>query len=253
MRSALRNLTILILSSLFLAACGETGSTQVAEAQRPPSPQSGSSATGIQGKVLSTMDSGGYTYVRIQVDGKEIWAAGPTTVVQPGDQITVVGAMEMKDFHSKTLDRTFESLWFASKLVKAGEATSMAGDEVATAHAGVGAAAVGLMVTAGSIPKAADGYSVAELFAKRKDLSMKQVSVRGKVVKFNPNIMGKNWLHIQDGTGEPGANDLTLTCDTAAKVGDIILVRGSLALEKDFGAGYKYAVMIEDAQITVED
>jgi len=66
-------------------------------------------------------------------------------------------------------------------------------------------------------------------------------------------IMGKNWLHVQDGTGGPGANDLTVTCATTAKVGDIVLIRGTLVIDKDFGAGYKYDVMIEDAQITVED
>jgi hypothetical protein len=256
MRSALQNLTILILSSLLLAACSDAGTTQVAEGHSPPASQPGTGAAGIQGKVLHTMDSGGYTYVRIQADGKEIWAAGPKIAVQIGDEITAIDAMEMKNFHSKTLDRTFESLWFAGKLVKAGEATSMAGDGVGAAHAGAsshGATAVRLMVEAGSVPKAKDGYCVAELFAKRKDLSMRQVSVRGKVVKFNPGIMGKNWLHVQDGTGAPGANDLTVTCDTAAKVGDIVLIRGSLVLDKDFGAGYKYDVMIEDAQITVED
>ncbi len=256
MRSALQNLSILILSSLFLAACGEAGTTQVAEKHSPPASQPGTGAAGIHGKVLETIDSGGYTYVRIQPDGKDIWAAGPTTVVQIGDEITAVGAMEMTNFHSKTLDRTFESLWFASRLVKAGEAASTAGDGVGAAQAGAsshGAPAVGLMVEAGSIPKAEGGYSVAELFAKRMDLATQQVSVRGKVVKFNSGIMGKNWLHVQDGTGGPDTHDLTVTCDTAAKVGDIVLVRGSLALDKDFGAGYKYDVIIEDAQITVED
>lgn len=256
MRSALQSLTILILSSIFLTACGEAGTTQVAEGNSPPASQPGTSTAGIQGKVLQTMDSGGYTYVQLQAGGGEIWAAGPIIAIKIGDEITAVGAMEMKNFHSMTLDRTFESLWFANKLVKAGEATAIAGDGIGAAPAGAsshGAPVVGLVVEAGSIPKAENGYFVAELFAKRKDLSMQQVSMRGKVVKFNSRIMGKNWLHVQDGTGGPGANDLTVTCDAVAKVGDIVLVRGSLVLDKDFGAGYKYDVMIEDAQITVEN
>lgn len=262
MRSALQSSTILILSSLFLAACSDAGTTQVAQKPSPPASQPGTGAsqpaTGsarIQGKVLDTMDSGGYTYVRIQAGNQEVWAAGPPTAVQVGEEITAVGAMEMRDFHSNTLDRTFESLWFASTLVKAGGAISPGGDGAGAAPGSEpshGAPAVPLSVEAGSVPKAVGGYSVAELFARRKELSMQQVSVRGKVVKFNSGIMGKNWLHVQDGTGGPGTSDLTVTCDTAVKVGDIVLVRGPLVLDKDFGSGYKYDVMIEDAQVTVD-
>ena len=78
------------------------------------------------------------------------------------------------------------------------------------------------------------------------------VILRGKVVKFNPEIMGKNWLHVQDGTGEKGMNDLTITSAARAKVGDTVLVKGKLVLDRDFGFGYKYALIIEDAEVTVE-
>ena len=76
--------------------------------------------------------------------------------------------------------------------------------------------------------------------------------IRGKVVKYNAEIMGRNWLHIQDGTGAIGGNDLLITSSDKAKVGDTVLIVGTVAINKDFGAGYKYRVLVEDAKVTVE-
>ena len=99
---------------------------------------------------------------------------------------------------------------------------------------------------------APNGYTVAELHAKAASLNKQKVTVRGEVVKVNPNIMGKNWIHIQDGTGDPAKNtyDLVVTSADTAKVGDIISVEGTLAADKDFGFGYKYDVIVEDAVLT---
>lgn len=93
--------------------------------------------------------------------------------------------------------------------------------------------------------------TVQEVFAKRKELAGKIVRVRGKVVKYNPSIMGRNWIHIQDGTGEPLQNthDLVVTSASGANVGEILTVEGRLAADKDFGAGYTYAAIIEEAKL----
>ena len=99
-----------------------------------------------------------------------------------------------------------------------------------------------------------NGFSVGECFKRSKELDKQTVVVRGKVMKFSPMIMGKNWLHIQDGSGDEaaGTNDLTVTTSVTAKVGDTVLVNGSLTLDKDFGYGYQYNVIMEDANVTVE-
>jgi len=106
---------------------------------------------------------------------------------------------------------------------------------------------------AGSIEKAESG-TVADIFANKDKLAGKEVTVRGKVMKFSPMIMGRNWVHIQDGTGDAasGTNDLTVTTSDSVKVGDTVLVKGKLAANKDFGAGYSYDVIIEEAKVTVE-
>jgi hypothetical protein len=100
--------------------------------------------------------------------------------------------------------------------------------------------------------KAKNGKTVAEVYAAREDLAGKPVLVRGRVVKFFPKIMGKNWVHLQDGSGSEGTNDLTVTTDTMVKVGDLVLVSGMVSVDRDFGHGYSYTVILEDAEVTVE-
>ena len=104
------------------------------------------------------------------------------------------------------------------------------------------------------IAKAEGGKTVAEVFAEKDALAGKPVTVRGKVVKTNADIMGKNWLHVRDGSGAEGTNDLTITTapGTMPNVGDTVLVTGNVSLNKDFGMGYTYDVLVEDAQVTVE-
>ncbi len=104
----------------------------------------------------------------------------------------------------------------------------------------------------GAITKAKGGYTVEELYAKKAALNGKKVVVRGKAVKFNAGIMGRNWLHLQDGSGKPGADDLTVTTNDNVKVGDIITVTGVIATNKDFGGGYSYEVVLEQATISAK-
>ena len=103
------------------------------------------------------------------------------------------------------------------------------------------------------ITRAAGGKTVAEVFAEKNSLAGKPIILRGKVVKTNANIMGKNWLHVRDGTGVEGSNDLTVTTTgTLPSVGDTVLLTGPVVLDKDFGMGYQYDVLIEDALVKVE-
>jgi hypothetical protein len=99
------------------------------------------------------------------------------------------------------------------------------------------------------VTPAAGGITIADLFSKKDKYSGKTVKIKGQVVKFNPEIMGKNWIHIQDGTESNGDFDLTVTSSSVVKVGDMITVEGKVSLDKDFGAGYFYKVIVEDAII----
>jgi hypothetical protein len=125
--------------------------------------------------------------------------------------------------------------------------------EMSPAQVSGGSAAAVAPLAEGKVEKATgdNAYTVQEIFAKKKELAGKIVRVRGKVVKFNPAIMGKNWIHIQDGTGDPlqNSHDLVVTSADGAKVGEILTVEGKLASDKDFGAGYTYAAIIEEAKL----
>lgn len=100
-----------------------------------------------------------------------------------------------------------------------------------------------------TIEKAEGGITIAELFENKKDLSGKTVKVKGKVTKVNPEIMGKNWIHLQDGTIYEGEFDLTVTSDVIPEAGSIVTIEGKVALDKDFGYGYTYPIMLEEAKI----
>jgi len=231
----------------------------------------------ITGIVAETMSAAGYTYVQINTENKQVWVAIPETEIQKGDNISCAPGMEMKDFYSKTLDRTFESVIFSAGIIGAAAASPHASAQAATAEASnsFDAAVLAEQQAAGSQIQPAqqsggsmgaiapfseisveklegeNSYTVAELYDKAKELDGKTIRVRGKVVKFNANIMGRNWLHIQDGTGDPMNNTHDLVVTTTAKIGspDIIVIEGTLAADKDFGAGYKYAVIVENAVI----
>lgn len=204
----------------------------------------------VEGKVVEAIEAGPYTYVRLEVDDGEMWIAGPKTAVAAGQSVRVGDTMTMKDFHSESLDRTFASIEFVAAIDVVGAAGhGTAAPDVAAAH---GAARAATPTTVEEVARAEGGSTVAELFARRADLGGKPVVVRGRVVKFSSGIMGRNWIHIQDGTGEPGANDLTVTTDATAAVGDVVTVRGTAAVDKDFGMGYRYDLIVEEADVTVE-
>jgi hypothetical protein len=208
-------------------------------------------ATAISGEVTETMNAGGYTYVHVNTGREEVWAAGPETPVKVGDKVSFPAGMKMENFRSDTLNRTFDAVYFVPE-IRAGEGGgSPAQMPMGHPQTGAGGPETENMDFSGiEVPDG--GKSVAALYAEKSVLAGKEVVVRGRVVKFTPGVMGKNWIHLRDGTGAEGTNDLTVTTDDAAKMGDIILVRGVVSLDKDLGFGYKYEIIVENAKVTVE-
>jgi len=200
----------------------------------------------VTGKLLERVAASPYSYLRIQTAQGEVWAAVPETKLEKGAEVTVTGAMIMRDFESKTLKRTFPEIYFGT-LAGSGPAAAPA----ANPHGAAGQPATAVEV--GKVEKAsgADARTVAEVWAQKGALKGRTVSVRGKVVKYNAGIMGKNWLHLQDGSGDAktGTNDITVTSNDAAAKGDTVTVTGVVRTDKDFGSGYSYAVLVEDAKV----
>lgn len=205
------------------------------------------------GTVIETMNSGGYTYVQVDTGSEKIWAAAPEFQVKVGDQVAVPEGMPMANYHSKTLNRDFELLYFVDGIMVGGAMAAPGEAKMPEGHPPLTAqSAAQNGIDLSGIKKAEGGQTVADVFSGKADLTGKDVKVRGKVVKFSPDIMGKNWIHLQDGTGAAGTNDLTVTTSETVKVGDTVVVAGKLSTDKDFGYGYKYEVILEDAKITAE-
>ena len=244
----------------------------------------------LKGKVLETMNASGYTYLLIDSQKGKVWAAIPETTIAIGQEVVSAPGMVMLDFTSKTLNRSFAQIVFspgletdaadAAKSAAAPQpaqkqtgtssfADALAAETAPGSSAAMGAAAGDEQVmgqqnsggSAGAIAPAAavqvdkatgsNSYTVGEIFGQPKELSGKTVRVRGKVVKNSRMIMGKNWLHLQDGTGEPDKkqHDLVVTTMADATEGEIVTVEGVVAANRDFGAGYNYQVLIENAKV----
>jgi hypothetical protein len=197
------------------------------------------------------MDAASYTYVRVKTDKGDLWAASGQFKVAVGDKVVVPLEMPMENFRSNALKRDFPVIYFATRITKEGEAPAQSAVVAALppGHNSMGAASATVTEV---IPQPSGGTAVAALWTNRKALVGKPVTVRGKVVKYNGGILGKNWFHLQDGTGteKDGTNDITVTSAADTKVGDIVTITGTLVLDKDFGAGYAYAVIIENATIS---
>ena len=237
----------------------------------------------VRGKIVEKLEAPPYSYLKLQTASGEAWAAVPATPVAVGTEVGVDNAFPMQDFESKTLNRKFQVVYFGTL---AGDAAGHGPNdghdhgaaEPAQAKAGMPPggmpppgmgggmgqadpaqmAAQHKMVAAGpsevkvqKVEKAKDGKTVSEVYAQKGALKEKNVTVRGQVVKYSAGIMGKNWVHLRDGSGtaEKNDHDLTVTTQDETKVGDVVTVQGTLRLDKDFGAGYAYPVIVEDAKI----
>lgn len=225
----------------------------------------------IRGKVIETRDADRYTYIWVQTSGDTVWAAGPVAKVEVGEEVVLSTGMLMKDFYSKSLDRTFETIYFVGSFDGPGKGgidpdwvigRAHGGRDVSTGRSdpeqggsempgGGGSSKVARKIV-GDFEKAAGGQTVAEIYAGKEHLAGQTVKVRGVVVKFTPGIMGTNWVHLQDGTGAEGSHDLTVTTDATVKVGDLVTIKGVLSLDKDFGAGYSYEVIVERAELIAD-
>ncbi|MEI6696475.1 MAG: hypothetical protein WCO13_10435 [Bacteroidota bacterium] len=202
-----------------------------------------------------------YTYLRYKEEGnpavKEndiLWCAVTRMESKIGDTLYFKGGYPMKDFASKELNKTFKEVLFLDFISKSSEFATKGSAEGSEHHEmnisdSAMAGKPNIAKIEVKIDAVAGGITIADLFAKKADYSGKTIKVKGKVTKFSPEIMGKNWIHIQDGTESNGKYDLTVTTALTAAVGDIVILEGKIALNKDFGFSYFYEVLMEDAKI----
>jgi hypothetical protein len=183
-----------------------------------------------------------YTYIRGSKGDGQYWVAVSKQVIETGKTYYFTESLMMENFHSAELNRDFETIYFVSNIY-----TEAGKPETGTVTAMPGSADLNTPQEIVNVIHAPGAIKLSDLLAAPEKYKGKKVIVTGKCVKFNSAIMNRNWVHIQDGT--KGNPDLTVTTDATVKEGDIMTFEGTLALDKDFGAGYKYPVILEGAVI----
>ena len=246
-KSIISALAVLLTAGLLLS---QTGCTDENPALTTPVP-----AGMVRGTVLETMNSGGYTYVAIETSQgttspNPIWAAGPQTSVNVGDVVEIPEGMPMIQFTIKTLGRTFDVLFFVNRI---SNLTTPAPVEAGVSEPAVSKPAANDVADV-SVDALEAGQNIAWVFANTDSLADQQVTLRATVVKYNSNILGWKFIHIKDGSGDVADrnNDLTVTSKHTAAVGDTVVLTGTIILDKDFGAGYRFPVLLEDASLSNE-
>ncbi len=261
-------LPILSLASLIAGllvsqvGCADSGEGHANAGSAPAAPVP---AGMIRGQVLETMNSGGYSYLLIETDTDKRWVATREIVVAAGDVVQTLPGMPMPNFESTTLNRTFDVVYFVGGVENLSASSAPAanpGGAMPEGHPDVpmppnhpainGAPAATAPAT--SVAAVEPGRDIAYVYANKDALAGQQISLRGTVVKYNDGIMGRNWIHIRDGSGDAAAgnHDLTVTTNDTAAVGETVVLTGTVILDKDFGAGYSFPVMMEDASVEAE-
>jgi len=193
-------------------------------------------------EVIEHTNASNYTYINVEEKDKEYWIAVPQMEVEDGEVLFFTKSMEMKNFKSESLDKTFESILFVEDISRTPQSK-----DGKISHPNVESTREEV-----KIEPLKDGYTIAKLFNEKESLAGKKIKVRGKVVKYNEGILDHNWIHIQDGTGEQGKHDLVVTTTASVQIGQTIIAEGVIAVDKDFGSGYMYSILLENAEIKAE-
>jgi hypothetical protein len=224
---------VLILSLIITCGCGKD--------EEPPLPE------GIHAvEVEECLDASQYTYLRVSDDDIEYWIAVPKMQVENGEKLYFSKSMVMNNFQSKSLNRTFDKILFVDDISRTrpsagNQRTSMIHPKIES-----------MQNKDIKVEPLKDGKTIGQIYSEKDKIAGSKVRVRGKVIKFNSEIMNRNWIHLQDGTSLGDNFDLIVTSSDPAEVGEVVIAEGTVALNKDFGSGYVYQVMIENAKIKTE-
>jgi type II secretory pathway pseudopilin PulG len=242
---------ISILLALAALSCREKVQEQQQEKQarqqQNVQTQQGDAAAELHtAAVQEVIQATSYTYLKVKEADNEFWIAVTKRQIKPGATISFADALEMTNFQSKDLRRTFDKIYFVSRIVGDGSSESQQSMSMPVRMKPE------LEKKDVSVEPAEGGVTIGELFANRDSYADRTVLVRGQVTKVNRAIMDRNWVHLQDGTGDSGSFDLTVTTNDDVKVGDVVTFEGKIALNRDFGAGYTYEVIMEQARLQTQ-
>jgi len=201
----------------------------------------------IYGKVTDVLEAAGYTYAEVDTGKEKVWAAATTTPLKVGDMVAFTTEMPMQNFHSSAMNRDFPIIYFVTRFTTGDASQADAATAKTSPHGAIKSTSTATAIK--GINKVEGGNTIAEIHADKQKFNGKAIRVRGQVTKYNANVMGKNWLHIRDSST---LDDLTITTANTAAIDAIVVVEGKLTLDKDFGYGYVYPLIVEDASVKKE-
>jgi len=238
---------LLVLASLSCRQEEPEQKQQQAREQQQVQMQQGVVAADMHTVVVQeVIQATSYTYLKVREADKDFWMAIAKRQIAAGATISFVGGLEMKNFESKDLQRTFETICFVDRIVSGGVPATQ---QTMSMPQGMKPELEKKEV---SIEPADGGITIGELFNNRDSYADKIVLIKGQVMKVNRAIMDRNWVHIQDGTGDSGGFDLTVTTNEQVNVGDVVTFEGKIKLNEDFGSGYSYEVLMEQAKLQTQ-
>ena len=231
----IRLLAILGLGVFFITACNFGGNKNELDILPPGNHKA---------EIVEVHQANSYSYLLLEEDGNEYWIAVNKDIYEKGQVIYHLSGMEMKDFESKDLDRTFESIWFVQDVSDEPiyDTQEMVRGQTEPQKPQLKKEEVSIDVPEGAV-------TIGELYANLDAYKDMEVTVRGEVIKLNMAIMDRNWIHIQDGTGDEEHFDLTVTTQHAPQKGDVVTYKGKVSVNRDFGMGYFYELILEDAVV----
>ncbi|MCK9640064.1 MAG: hypothetical protein M0R39_09165 [Prolixibacteraceae bacterium] len=240
----MKSISYLVISLALLAGCNNA---KVKKTENKPSdhtsmaaPVASATHTVVAKDVIQTSK---YTYLLLTEGGNEYWAAVSRFEAEKGKTYYYNVGMEMKNFQSKELNRNFESIQFIQEF-----SDQPIQEKVQAPLTTKGRQSVD-KVDGIKVEPVVGAIKLADLFANKANYAGKKVKVTGQVVKFSPEIMSKNWIHLQDGSESNGSYDLTITTMETVAVGTVVTLEGVLAIDKDFGYGYKYDLILEESKL----
>lgn len=241
----------LLVSSILLSSCQENAKKvqsfstgeKTSENMNQASPQKATDSHHVIIKEI--LQTSKYTYLFVTENSNEFWIAIRRLDAKVGDDVYYQQALPMQNFKSKELDRVFESVLF----IQGNTSTPPTPNAAKMMVAKKMPHKVDRKIAGIKVKLANGGISISELFKNKNKYEGKKIIISGQVVKVNNDIMGKNWIHIQDGTANNDDYDLTLTTQNKANKGDVITIEGTVYLKKEFGAGFSYDLIIEEAVI----
>jgi len=192
-------------------------------------------------KVLEVLPTSKYVYLKVDEKGEEFWIATSKKEVKVGETYFYKNGILKTNFESKEHNRVFDKVYLVANIVPANHGVEQSTTTSQPKETNESEAPKKIEIE-GSI-------KISELVNNKSKYDGKEVQISGKCTKLNPNIMGRNWIHLKDGSMDE--YDLVVTSDVAVPEGHVVTMKGIVVLDKDFGAGYKYDLIIENGQIVI--